>query len=279
MNFKRRILEEDYGTGGFTSNIKEGAKNNWGKLLGAGAAGALGMGALLTHNDDAHDTLENLRDLDKDDNLVNTGIDKVKGFLDNFKSDSSGDTGPDSKGGFLDRITGGHSVDTTKLKAAALPYAHNNDAIFQGIRTNDVSTSDLTPADTTNYQAQAEAAKIRDMQEYQKALANASKDNMITPQEQAQLDALKEKVGSHDLGWGSRILSPFFGEDKLQAEKFAEQQLQNSMDWAKQNNMGFLLNGNYQDDIKFFNDVIQKYGKIPDELQPLYKDVLRRIQG
>lgn len=300
MGFKNRLLQEDNFNYGQISNgptlgqkIKEGAKNNWGKLLGAGALGAAAATGMAIHNDDFNDTLNQMHELDNKDQLWNHVLDKGKQGLEHLKtatgvSGDNSDAGGDS-GSWSSRVGGGGSsgaTDLDKLKATALKYGAGNDGLtnFVGRNTimpeNDIEISQMNPTDIAKLQRDLTNEQMQTAQQYKELLNKSLKDGVISPDEQAQLDELKDKLDNPaDMGLYDKFMGLFYGSDKVQAEQFAERQLRNSMEWAKQNNLEFLLNPDKRDDLAFFRDVQARFGYIPKPLLPLYQDTLRRVAG
>jgi len=302
MCFKKRYIEEDYTFPGaapagpsFKDKIKEGAKDHWGKLLGAGALGALAATGAITHSDDLHDTIDQWHQMDNNDTLWNHFMDKAKSGLEHLKTGETGglENEAGSSGGltnFFSSRHGGNEADLTKLKALALPYAaENNDINFDtharwfGLKSsNDIGASDLSDQDVARETANATREYAQNVDKYQKALHTALKDNQITPDEKAQLDALREKIEGgpeSNLGVFDKLKGMFYGQDRVLAERQAEQELENAYNWARQNNLDFLTKGSLDDDVAYFESLRNKLGYIPKELVPIYRDVMRQIRS
>jgi len=290
MTFKKRFLQEDQFNFSqqptLGQKIKEGAKNNWGKMLGAGALGALATTAAAVHNDDFNDTLSNWHELDSQDKLTDHFLSKGQAGLEHLKTDdapstsfsSGSSTNTDSgASNFTSRHAGTSNVDLDKLKAAALPYAKANDN-FGMSASDDVGASDLSQADIAKENLANVQEKQKMMQDYQKLLNSSLKDGYVDPQEQAQIEAMRGRLDQNNMGFFDRMKGMIYGDDRVQAERHAEQQLKSAYDWAKANNLDFLTKGSVEDDLAFFRDVQAKFGQIPPQLQPIYQNVMRNLR-
>jgi len=104
MNLKSRLLQENEYNGfppnneTIGSKIKNGLKNNWGKLLGGAAAGA-GAYMLADHfSDDVHDFDKNMHEVAEKGtgNYWNTGIEKISKALNGLQVNT--ENSPDHSG-------------------------------------------------------------------------------------------------------------------------------------------------------------------------------------
>jgi hypothetical protein len=314
MGFKNRVIEEnDYGMPGAGSSITSKVKDNWGKYLTGAGLGAAAATAAAVGSEDFNDTINNWHDLDDKDQLWNHFMDKGKEGLEYLKGDNSGSGGTNTdalkgiiKGGGVDQgapsITNMHSgsggsshgVNIDKLNTIAMNYAGNpnssgfdisNGGMFPAhlksilTDTPDVEVDSLSKSDVARGLISRNNAELQDISNYNQALAQANKDGYISPEEMERLNNLKDKIGDNELSLWDQAQGFIYGDDNIAAERAYEKALGDSIDWAKNHNLHFLLNGNTNDDLAFFNQLEKQFGTVPKELQPIYQAVLRKAQG
>jgi len=189
-------------------------------------------------------------------------------------------------------------ITPEQLKATGIKYAGANDSYngqisgivgsgyadhLKGYLSGDVRVdpSELTDAQAAQAKYLTAGDQSQVLNKYQDALKNASADGKITTSEANNLDKIKQELDTITGKVNSGFMDRITGADKVNDythQKLVDQ-LKDSVAYAKDNNLGFLLNGNTDDDLQFFKDLEYKYGKIPDKLQPIYQAVIRSRQG
>jgi hypothetical protein len=307
QNFRRRILQEDFpaysgppsNTGGITDHLKK----NWKNYLGGAAlgAGAMMLGDHLS--DGVHDFNDEMHNASDNGNYMNTWINKAQSGLEHLKTGDHTSSVGVGNNNVLENptSTGSGSSETTnidKLKSIAYPYASNNDSAngrissmipFYGegyashlknfVSGNaDVGAADLSQADIARENYAGIGDKENAIKAYKIATQKALSDGVVSPAEHQQLSAMHDKI-TEGPGLIDKAKGFIYGDDTVAAERQAEQEVNNAMNWAHQNGFDFLLNGNTDDDLAFFRDAQQKYGKIPDQLMPIYRAVMNKVQN
>lgn len=310
--FQSRLLEEEYGqyaapaaaAPSLGSRVKDNVKSNWKQYAGGAALG--GLGAMLGDHftDTVGDFNDDMQTAAGSGNYINTGLDKMQGGLEAMKigdgsdsntsggSTSGGSTTGGSRGEFVSGTDTQRGVPSTDaLKAMGLAYGGANDDVSNRawnfadhlksrVTGNaDVAAGGISDENVAKSTIDRLGYESKDMNDYKDALQRATADGKISPDEAREIQGFKDRMGANNTSLWDKAQGLVYGQDNIQAEKMMERQLQNSMDFAKENKLDFLLKGDIQDDIQYFKDVQNRFGYIPDELQPIYQAVMRKANG